>query len=282
MLGAMRKIIIQKLLVLLTMALVSGGCSSESPEEEAPPKALPSEMRAAIINTIIAQQQRAHDAPDRTGILAEKNLYSVFGEEIIIRDFFQDRKGGFFVDVGCAWPIASSNTYYLEKHLDWTGIGIDALDDFAAAWAEKRPKSKFFNFLVTDRSGGTGVFFKSPGLGLSSTNRDFAAGKTFGESMETKKIEVPMIALDDLLEREGIEKIDLLSMDIERHETKALAGFDIGRFQPELLVIEGQNRAVAEYFSEHGYEQIQRYIPFDYVNRYYRRKQAATPPANLQ
>ncbi len=100
--------------------------------------------------------------------------------------------------------------------------------------------------------------------------------------METKEIEVPTITLDDLLESEGIEKIDLLSMDIEGHEPKALAGFDIERFQPDLLVIEGKSHAVTKYFSDHGYEQIQRYIDFDRVNRYYRRKNAATRSANLQ
>ena len=141
---------------------------------------------------------------------------------MIIRDFFQDRKGGFFLDVGCAWPIISSNTYYLEKHLGWTGFGIDALQEFAASWSEKRPNSKFFTFLVTDRSGADGTFFKSSETALSSTDFDVASGKEFGDPVEPEKIKVPMITLDDLLDREGIEKIDLISMDIEGHEPQAL------------------------------------------------------------
>ena len=32
----------------------------------------------------------------------EKTLYSQHDEELIIRDFFQDRREGFFLDVGCA------------------------------------------------------------------------------------------------------------------------------------------------------------------------------------
>ena len=79
-----------------------------------------------------------------------------------------------------------------------------------------------------------------------------------------------MITLDDLLEREGVEKIDLLSMDIEGHEAKALAGFDIERFRPELVVIEGHNKDVTTYLHRHGYKQILRYVPFDPVNRYFR------------
>ena len=53
-----------------------------------------------------------------TGIdLSGKAQYSQSQEELIIRDFFQDRRKGFFVDVGCAWPGRANNTYYLEKNL---------------------------------------------------------------------------------------------------------------------------------------------------------------------
>lgn len=281
----MRMTITLNLLALLIMALILGGCSNEPSAEKTSPQAKaekrsPPSKKVSLFEKLRIQQEQIRKAPGRSGILAEEKRYSLLDEELIIRDFFQDRRGGFFVDVGCAWPIKASNTYYLEKHLGWTGIGIDALDDYAADWKQERPDSKFFSFLVTDHSGGSGTLFTSPRIGLSSTNRDRASGKKYGKPMEVEKIQVPMITLDDLLEREGVEKIDLLSMDIEGHEPKALAGFDIERFQPDLIVIEGKNRAVTKYFRNHGYEQIQRYAPFDLINRYFRRKQVDAPPAS--
>ncbi len=42
---------------------------------------------------------------------SEVKLYSQFDEELIIRDFFEDRRGGFFVDVGAWLPHKSSTTY---------------------------------------------------------------------------------------------------------------------------------------------------------------------------
>ena len=164
--------------------------------------------------------------------------------------------------------------------LGWTGIGIDALDDFAAGWKEKRPASKFFSYLVTKESGGTGTFYKAPGKGLSSTNPDLAAGKNFGANLQLIELEIPRITLNDLLDREGVEKIDLLSMDIEGHEPEALAGFDIERFRPELVVIEGFSEQATQYFHRHGYKQIRRYVPFDPVNRYFRPKTRETPPSS--
>jgi len=258
----MKKTITLILIVFFMVAIIASGCSDEP---------------SPFLKEVEKRREKIRNAPGRTGILTEKKLYSFFDEELIIRDFFLDRKGGFYVDVGCAWPIEASNTYYLEKHLGWTGIGIDALDDFAVSWKEKRPNSKFFSYLVTDHSGGSGTFYKSESIGISSTNRNHARGKNFGTSLEAEKVEIPMITLNDLLDREGIKKVDLLSMDIESHELKALAGFDIERFSPDLIVIEGMglHDALKKYFNQHGYEQIQRYVPFDDVNLYFRRKQDA-------
>ncbi len=216
-------------------------------------------------------------AAGRVGILAEERLYSHFDEELIIRDFFQDRRRGFFLDVGCAGPVKGSNTYYLEKHLEWSGIGVDALAEYAAEWKELRPNSRFVSYLVTDHSGASETFFKSVGRGISSTDAAHAAGKFWGLEWPTEELQVPSITLDDLLDREGVAKIDLLSMDIEGHESEALAGFNIERFQPELVVIERQLEdhkkiQVSDYFRQHGYELIQKYRPFDTVNEYYTRR----------
>jgi FkbM family methyltransferase len=258
----------------LALVVFAGGCTDDSPQESATPDSITDVVGAVI------KKRRAYikSLPNRTGILAEDWKYSVFAEEIIIRDFFQDRRGGVFLDVGCAWPVTGSNTYYLEKHLGWTGIGIDALDDFRAGWEEKRPLSKFRNFLVTDKIAGPATFYKSEGLGLSSTSRDHAMGKMFGVEVEPEKIEVRTTTLDALLDREGVTKIDLVSMDIEGHEAKALAGFDLDRFAPELLVIEGKSRQVKKFMNRHGYVQIQRYVRYDNLNRYFERKKAGDPP----
>jgi len=223
-----------------------------------------------ILAAIRQERLRAENSPGRVGILAEEKRYSLFLEEVIIRDFFQDRKGGFFVDVGCAWPIRASNTYYLEKHLGWKGIGIDALPDYARAWREKRPASRFFAVLISDQVARRVPFFKSRGLGLSSVSRETASGRSFGSYDEPEEIEVPMTTLDALLEQEGVTKVDLLAMDIEGHEAAALRGFDIERFQPELIVVEGRDREVSAYLVSRGYRLLAKYLELDRVNSYFR------------
>lgn len=272
--------------VLITFAavLVIFGCGEprETPETTQEPSPAPEQTdtlamkgKGPLFALLEKRRAELRALPGRTGILAQDRKYSLFLEELIIRDFFGDKHSGFFVDVGCAWPIESNNTYYLEKHLGWEGIGIDALSDYAPAWKENRPNSKFFAYLVTDKSGTQETFFKSPNFGLSSTNKRFASGGVFGDSMEPEQILVPSITLNDLLDREGVKKIDLLAMDIEGHEFTALKGFDFERFQPALVVAEqglreGADRSPLEIlFEENGYELLERYLPFDDLNRYY-------------
>ena len=266
------KIIVSRHLVsIIAIFIIAGGCSEDPWESHlAKPGTMP---------------ERIRNAPGRTGILTEKKLYSHFDEELIIRDFFQDRKGGFFVDVGCSWPIKANNTYYLEKHLGWTGIGIDALNDYAASWEKKRPNSKFFNFLVAENSEGSGRFYKSELMGFSSTNKKVANGSIFPKTKniraKTEEIQVPKVCLNDLFDREGIKKIDLLALDIEGHELKALKGLDLQRFSPELIVAETGfdfKGELTKYLIKHGYQKIQRYEPFDEINTYYSRKQEPVKP----
>src|SRR6267143_495697 len=51
--------------------------------------------------------------------------YSEHAEEWLIRDFFRDQRGGFFVDVGSYDYKKFSNTYYLDQVLGWSGLAID-------------------------------------------------------------------------------------------------------------------------------------------------------------
>ena len=194
--------------------------------------------------------------------------YSQYDEEVIIRHFFNDRINGFYVDVGCAAAHDSSTTYYLEKNLGWTGIGIDALEGYRNSWETYRPKSKFISVAVTNHSGDSITFYEAGPV--SSLDKDWA--KNF--NVEGRPVEVSTMTLNDILKGEGIKKFDLLSMDIEGAEPSALAGFDIERYRPKLVCIEyhSNEENLLDYFNKHGYERIDEYVPHDIANWYFRPK----------
>ena len=112
------------------------------------------------------------------------------------------------------------------------GIAIDALNEFASGYERHRPRTRFFSFFVSDVSDTRARFWASRNPLLSSSEHD-AAGR------DATAREVATITLDDLLTREGVTKVDFLTMDIELAEPKALAGFDLQRFRPESRVHRG-------------------------------------------
>lgn len=195
--------------------------------------------------------------------------YSQFAEEWIIRDFFQDKRAGVFVDVGANHYRDSSTTYYLEKNLDWSGVAIEPLAQFEGDYKTHRPRTKFLPFFVSDVSDQVAkLYVLDQHTVVSSSNKAF----TERTGSNPREMAVPTITLDDLLPKHGIEKIDLLSMDIELSEPKALAGFDIGRFRPELVCIEAHSEVrqqILEYFARHAYVIVGKYLPADEHNLYF-------------
>ncbi|MEM1177418.1 MAG: FkbM family methyltransferase [Acidobacteriota bacterium] len=226
-----------------------------------------------------ADTTQVQEKPPSRILHTETKLYSQNDEELVIRDFFQDRRGGVFLDVGAGPWKNNSTTLYLEKHLDWTGVSVDALERYRKGYEKNRPGSRFEAYAVTDRSGGTIPFYA---LGdLSSTDPSWKDRFRKVADRTARVIEVPQITLNDLLDRLEVERIDFLSMDIEGGEEKALAGFDIERFAPELVCIEMkggvESQALREYFESHGYDMLTAYRPYDSVNRYFARRTDKSP-----
>jgi FkbM family methyltransferase len=200
-----------------------------------------------------------------------QKLYSQHDEELIIRHFFDDERGGVFLDVGCWDWKEGSTTLYLEERLGWSGLAVDAQPQVRQGYEEHRPRTKFFNYIVTDRSDALGELYVADQI--SSINADHVQQFPGAQWYQSEPLRVPTITLDDLLERQGISRIDLLSMDIEGAEPKALAGFTIKKYRPRLVAIESSppvRDAIMKYFSGNGYELIAAYLPYDAVNWYFR------------
>jgi hypothetical protein len=164
-------------------------------------------------------------------------LQSENNEEWIVRDFFNDKRDGVFVDVGANHYRQRSNTYFLEVEREWSGMAIDA---------QYVPK----NLLV------------------ASSSRPFAEEK--GGAAESR--DVPTITLTDLLTREHMRTFDFLSMDIELGEPKALAGFDIDRFTPSLVCVEAHpqvRQQILDYFARHRYVIVGKYLRAEPKNLYF-------------
>jgi FkbM family methyltransferase len=197
-------------------------------------------------------------------------MHNSYGaEEWIVRDFFGDKREGFFVDVGANHYKITSNTYYLETSLNWSGIAVEPQKEFQADYAKFRPRTRYFPFFISDTSNERAKLYV-----LENSTQTSSGDKTFTEQpgKKVQELAVPTITLTDLLDSERVQRVDYMSIDIELWEPKALAGFDIDRFQPKLVCIEAHlqvRQQLLEYFAQHHYMLIGKYLRADVNNLYF-------------
>ena len=194
---------------------------------------------------------------------------SRYGEEWIVRDFFEDRRGGVFVDVGANHYQRDSNSYYLESQLGWSGLAIEPQTKFAADYRARRPLTTFVPLFVSDVSDRQATLYVPSNDLIASFDKHFAETESRSSA---DAVSAQTMTLDDILDRHGIRAVDFLSIDIELHEPQALKGFSIERFRPRLVGVEAHapvRQQILDYFANHGYVVVGKYLRADSENLWF-------------
>jgi FkbM family methyltransferase len=229
----------------------------------------------AVVSGVVARDYGRRDEDGWLRAAYGSTHWSNGPEEWIARDFFQDRRGGVFVDVGSADAREGSNTYYLEAQLGWSGIAVDALAEYGPTYLTHRPKTQFFPLFVGDHSDDRAVIYVANGqTTVSSVSRDFST--FYADEDDVTARSVPTITLNDLLVKSGVTHVDFLSMDIELSEPMALAGFDLAKYKPALVTVEAHppiRQLLIDHFVERGYTVVGKYLWVDPANIWFIPKQ---------
>jgi hypothetical protein len=136
---------------------------------------------------------------------------SEHAEEWLVRDFFHDARDGVFLDVGSYDYKTFSNTYYLEHALGWSGIAIDAQEEFAADYLKYRPRTRFVSLFVSDHSDGIESLFV-PRWNRLVASSDKGFSDRYDSSGTARKVHTT--TLNNVLESGHVPTIDFLTMDI--------------------------------------------------------------------
>ena len=206
-----------------------------------------------------------------------------YGEDKLLWEMFNQRREGFFIEVGAWNGISLSNTYFLEQ-MGWTGILVEPLRELFEDCVRNRPRSRVVHAAcTTPNQGATIKFTRVVGNEmLSCIHPEPAhAQRCRSEGRQFEEIEVPAVTLDRLIVRErngpwpgpGPWKpkvgwqIDLVSIDVEGGEMDVLKGFNLDRFKPRVLLIENNlpsGVAVAQYLQRFGYKRVHRQVINDF------------------
>jgi FkbM family methyltransferase len=143
--------------------------------------------------------------------------YSQSDQDKWVTEFYQNKKNGFFVEVGAYDGIQTSNTFFFEESLGWDGVCIEANPNVFNSLVKNR-KSINLNYAVTDYEGE--CFFSNDRISNTGSK-------------------VKCLPLEKILkENDCPRKIDYLSMDIEGYEYIVLKDFNFDEFEIGVMTIE--------------------------------------------
>ena len=152
---------------------------------------------------------------------------------------FGDTCDGIYVDVGGGHPVADNVSFWFYLK-GWRGLVVEPQEQLARAYAGVRPRDVVYGGLA-GASDGTAEFHAVEGLhGLSSAVRANAesAGQ-YGAAFRTEA--KPMRRLSALIDEAEIGRIDFLKIDVEGAEPDVLAGLDLARHRPRVILVEAVN-----------------------------------------
>lgn len=176
------------------------------------------------------------------------DFYGQHGEDYLLWRFFEGEPSGVFVDVGAYDGIYLSNTYLLEK-LGWRGVCVEPLPT-AFEWcrANRSGSACYQAACVAESQTGT-VVLHADEMGVFSSLEQSGSPHDLGyhyhrlglDFAGTREVRVPARSLGDILEEEGLSRVDVLSVDTEGTELTVLSGLDLDKVDVRMMLIEANS-----------------------------------------
>ena len=182
---------------------------------------------------------------------------------------------GFFIEAGGNNGIRQSNSYYFEACRGWRGMLVEAIPSLAMECRRHRPHAIVEQVALTspDHVPGT-VEVQFAGLmslvkGSMTSDIDQATHVEKGceiQGIESYVVTVQTATLSGLLDKHGINNVDLLSLDVEGFERQVLGGLDFERHAPTYILVEERYPDVAEFLMKR-YDMIEKISHHDVLYR---------------
>ena len=184
------------------------------------------------------------------------NIISQKGQDLwVIRDVFNYKRNGFFVDLAATDGIDMNNTILLEKELGWSGICIEPNPKYYQELIKNRNCMTLE--LVIDQDNDTEIMFRHDNNelgGIVSEDTDNSYRIRGGEIDETKLLKLKTKTLESVLDKLKAPKvIDYLSLDVEGAEERVLKNFPFDRYTILALTIERPTPELERNLFDNGY-----------------------------
>lgn len=185
---------------------------------------------------------------------------SQFGQDFwVFGEVFNEKRNGFFLDIGAAGGLIISNTFLLEKRYDWRGICIEANPQAYHELVRFR-SAHCLNCCVDEKDGEVEFLEKGllSGIVDSSTDLESEAGKN------NPTIKLKTKSLKTILDECHAPKtIDYMSIDIEGAEERVLMSFPFSEYRFLSMTIERPKPILRDVLHKNGYVLVKEIPGFD-------------------
>lgn len=173
-------------------------------------------------------------------IEGEKSCFSHFGEDQVLTFMLRNIKTGFYFDIGCFHPSMFSNTMSFYKQ-NWRGVLVDPNPFMIQLCREQRPGDVTTQVAVSDYNGKSEFFIFHDWASSNTIDPVFRDQIASGQNISVREaIIVDVLTLKDLFETylpKG-RQLDLVNIDIENIDYRALSSNDWITYRPKVIAIE--------------------------------------------
>lgn len=185
----------------------------------------------------------------------KKNSFSQEGEDIILNQIFNDKKFGFYIDIGAHHPIRFSNThlFYLKG---WKGVNIEADGSKIIFFKIFRKRDHNIHALVSTKDSIKKYFkFKESALnGILDTKRLITLKAKGIEPIEV--LETPAKDINKILDKYSNKTIDFISIDVEGKDHEILSHLNLKKLKPRVILVERSKEAIENIYFKKFYKKV--------------------------
>jgi len=199
----------------------------------------------AILKKLLPEMIKA---PLRSYVYSKRFLYSQAGQDLwVLGEVFDEKRNGFFLDIGAYDGVNLSNTYVLEKRYGWKGICIEA-DPDSFEQLKRNRTATCVNLCLDDKDG----FVKFAKRGVLSGIVSETTDNNSSDPCDIVTINTVTLGhvLDDM---NAPTEIDYLSIDIEGAEERVLKDFSFTKYKIKCITIERPTDLLMDILSRNGF-----------------------------